>query len=165
MAEYPSDSFSETEEIEPEPEAPAAGGPSTSVAVDVPSLLSKLRSPAPSDLSRKRKLNTNPPKGLKRGKGAVAAEPSVPPSTRIKEFANENLSVVSRKLFCEACREPVSVKKSVLLQHIKSAKHASGKKLLASKKLQDKKITDMLKKYDTEKHPVGENLSDEVRVF
>lgn len=59
----------------------------------------------------------------------------------------------------------MSVKKSVLLQHIKSAKHASGKKLKASKKVQDKNVADMLKKYSAEKHPVGENLSDEVRVF
>ena len=43
--------------------------------------------------------------------------------------------------------------------------HVNGKKLLASNHLQDRKITDMLKKYDAEKHPVGENLPDEVRVF
>ena len=75
------------------------------------SLLSKLKCPAPSDLSRKRKVKSNPPKGLKRGKGMIATEPSIPPSTRVKEFPNEHLSVVSKKLFCQACRESVSVKK------------------------------------------------------
>ena len=64
---------------------------------------------------RKRRLKSNPPKGLKRGKGAVAVQPSIHPTTRIREFPNENLSVVANKLFCYACREPVSVKKSVLL--------------------------------------------------
>ena len=53
-----------------------------------------------------------------------------PESTTIKKIPNEYLSVVSRKLFCEYCRDPVSVKKSVLLQHIKSAKHTGGKRKL-----------------------------------
>ena len=110
-------------------------------------------------------MKSNPPKGLRSGKGSVAVEPSIPPSTRVKEFPNEHLSVVSRKLFCQACREPVSVKKSVLQQHIKSAKHGSRKKLLVSRKAQDKTIADMLRKYDKNKHPIGEGLSDEVRVF
>ena len=39
----------------------------------VNSLLSKLRTPLPSDLARKRRVRTNPPTGVKRGKGAVAA--------------------------------------------------------------------------------------------
>ncbi len=143
----------------------SSSGPSSSETVDVPNLLSRLKCPASSDLSRKRKLKSNPPKGLRSGKGSVAVEPSIPPSTRVKEFPNEHLSVVSRKLFCQACREPVSVKKSVLQQHIRSAKHGSSKKLLVSRKAQDKTIADMLRKYDKNKHPIGEGLSDEVRVF
>ena len=62
------------------------------------SLLDKLKSPTSSDLARKRKLASNPPpKGMKRSK-----------------FAGENLAVLSGKLFCNACRETLSVKKSVL---------------------------------------------------
>ena len=53
-------------------------------AVDVPSLLSRLRCPAPSDLSRKRKLKSNPPKGVKHGKGAVTVQHSIHPTTRIQ---------------------------------------------------------------------------------
>ena len=46
------------------------------------------------------------------------------------------------------------------------AKHGTGKKLFfVSKKNKDKKYVDMLQKCDQEKHPVGINLSDEVRVF
>ena len=52
-----------------------------------------------------------------------------------KVFPNEHLSVVCKKLFCEACREHVSVKKSVLEQHFRSAKHGSGKKLLFLRKI------------------------------
>ena len=83
----------------------SSSGPSSSETVDVPNLLSRLKCPASSDLSRKRKLKSNPPKGLWSGKGSVAVEPSIPPSTRVKEFPNEYLSVVSRKLFCQACRD------------------------------------------------------------
>ena len=89
-------------------------------------LLDRLRSPTQADLSRKRKTPSNPPKGLKRSKGDVASEPSVATTTRVKEFPGEHLSVVCGKLFCNACREPVSVKKSVIILHIKSAKHAAG---------------------------------------
>ena len=35
--------------------------------------------------------------------------------------------VVSKKLFCEAYREPVSVKKSVLEQYLRLAQHGTGK--------------------------------------
>ena len=42
---------------------------------------------------------------------------------------------------------------------------ASSKKLLVSRKAQDETIADMLRKYDKNKHPIGEGLSDEVRVF
>ena len=86
------DTYSEAEtEIE---EILSSPGPSSSEALDVHNLLSRLKCPAPSDLSRKRKLNSNPPKGLKSSKGSVAAEPSIPPSTRVKEFPSEHLSVV-----------------------------------------------------------------------
>ena len=51
MAECLSDSFSEVEEIEPEPEAFSGSSTSScSSVVDVPSLLSRLKCPAPSDL-------------------------------------------------------------------------------------------------------------------
>ena len=50
----------------------------TVVNVDVPSLLSWLRCPTSSELARKRKVKSNPPKGVKHGKGAVSVEPSVP---------------------------------------------------------------------------------------
>lgn len=107
--------------------------------VDVPSLLDRLKSPAASELARKRKMKGNPMK-KKRCLGAVAAEPlSISPSTRIKEFPNEKLSVVSGKIFCTACCE-----KSVILQHIKSLKHANGKGCLKKNELRERKISDML---------------------
>ena len=86
-------------------------------------------------------MKGNPAKRKKGSKGAVAAEPlSIPPSTRIKEFPNEKLSVVSGKLFCTACQENVSLKKSVIIQHIKSLKHADGKERLEKNELRQRKF-------------------------
>ncbi len=63
-------------------------------SVSVHNLLDRLKCPKSSDLSRKRKIRSNPPKGKKRSKGAVATEPkSVAPSQRVKEFSNECLKV------------------------------------------------------------------------
>ena len=61
------DTYSETEtEIEEISDVLSSPDPSTSEGVDVPNLLSRLKCPTPSDLSRKRKWNSNPPKSLVR---------------------------------------------------------------------------------------------------
>ena len=54
----------------------------------VVSLLERLTSPEPSELSRKRRVISNkPPVGLKRGKGATASSPkSVSPMDRVKSY-------------------------------------------------------------------------------
>ena len=119
------------------------------------------------DLARKRKLASNPPpKGMKQSKGIVHHEPqSVSASQRVREFAGENLSALLGKLFCNACWETLSVKKSVLIQHVKSVKHASRKDRLASKQARERNISDMLRYYDKDEHTIGETLSEEVRVY
>ena len=58
---------------------------------------SKLKSPTPSGLSAKRKLNTNHPKGIK----VTAESCSFYLATRDKEFPM-NLLCLTRKFFCEA---------------------------------------------------------------
>lgn len=68
------------------------------------------------------------------------------------------------KLFCDACRENVSLKKSVIRLHLKSAKHAAGIEHLKSKEKKEQSIINMLEKYDDKVHPVGEQLPDSVRV-
>ena len=60
-------------------------GRRASLSTEIPSLLNTLKCPAPSILARKRHVHFNPLKGIKRGKGIVAAETlSVSPSTRMK---------------------------------------------------------------------------------
>ena len=129
--------------------------------------MDKQKSPTSLDLARKRKLASNPPpNGVKRSKGIVNHEPrSVSASQRVREFAGEHLFVLLGKLFCNACWETLSVKKSVLIQHVKSVKHATGKERLASKQARERNIADMLRKCDKDEHPIGETPSEEVSVY
>ena len=89
--------MSSSESVVPESDSSSCG--------ETASLLDRLRSHLPSLLSRKRQTPSKPPKGLKRGKGATASEPqNVTATTRVREFPDQCLSVVSNKLFCDACR-------------------------------------------------------------
>ena len=93
----------------------------------LPSLLSCLCAPTPSELAQKRKVRANPPKGIKRGKGYVSTDPkSVSPEDRVKAYPSENLTVSIKNLFCTACREEVALKKSVIESHVSSQKHKRG---------------------------------------
>ena len=140
----------------------------SSDASSVYSLLSRLRSPTPSELSRKRKIRQNPPppSGIKRGKGHTAADPkSISPADRVKSFPNECLTVSCNKLFCRSCREEVALKKSIIEMHIKSQKHVRGKVRIASNEKHERDIAQALQHYDNEVHPEGENLPEAARVY
>ena len=59
------------------------------------SLLDRLRRPIPSDLSQKKKIPCNLPKGQKKGKRAVASEPQkVTALTRVSEFPNGSSGII-----------------------------------------------------------------------
>ena len=76
------------------------------------SLLARLRCPAPSDLSRKRKILANkPPLGKRRSVHTVKRFElkSIRPSDRASEFPKELLVQSAGLLFCKACREDVAV--------------------------------------------------------
>ena len=106
--------------------------PSTSTS-EPPSILSRLRSPALSDLSRKRKVDANrvPPLGKKRASSqalnATYVRKSVKPAQRAHEFPGEHLVESVGSLFCRACRECLCVKRRVVLNHMLSRKHEEGK--------------------------------------
>ena len=134
----------------------------------VQSLLDNLRSPVPSELARKRKVLTNPPPvGQKRSRGGSSAATlkSVSPQDRVREFSDYSLCVSAGKLFCRACREELSVKKSVVKNHIESTKHRVSKSRLKEREKRDSDIVDALQKYSKEVHPKGETLSDNTRVY
>ena len=59
------------------------------------------------------KLGT-PPSGKRRCRGTSANEPKhIEPPQQVKEYKNEPFTVASKKLFCKACREKVSLKTTV----------------------------------------------------
>ena len=129
--------------------------------------LSSLRQPAPSKLARIRKVQCNPPIGKKRsaaGRSAYAPT-TVQTFDRVKQYPDEHFIVSAKKLFCTACREEISTKKSVINLHIKSTKHASGKKKFQQQNSTELTIAEALKSYDSSHHTVGESLPDSTRVF
>ena len=73
---------------------------------EVVSLLDMLKAPKASDLARKRKVQSNPPVGMKQS----FAPKSITPYDRVKEHPGEPLTVTTGTLFCSACREQLSVK-------------------------------------------------------
>ena len=77
----------------------------------VVSLLDGLRAPKAkkSELTRKRKIFTNPPRGGTRKRPSCSSNPkSVTPAQRVWEFPNECFTVSARTLFCDACRPDCS---------------------------------------------------------
>ena len=132
------------------------------------SLLSVLKAPTPSDLSRKRKIARNPlPVGKKRVKSTnTQSNPkTIKPQKRVNEYPKEPFTVASGKLFCQGCREELPLKKSSIEYHIKSGKHDEGKKRLGKRKANDQDIAQSLKKYNEQVHGRGETLPEQQQVF
>ena len=100
------------------------------------SILDMLKAPQPSVLAHKHAKRCNPPVGVKKSKGlTLNSDPkSISPSDRLKEFPDQSFRVkCSNKLFCDACREVLSCKKSSKETHIKTKKHEKGKECLKQK--------------------------------
>ncbi|KAK3745835.1 hypothetical protein QZH41_004304 [Actinostola sp. cb2023] len=141
--------------------------------------LMQLKSPKASDLARSRVVSSNKTKqysgrgdGVRgqRGPGNMPAKKSGKMKTnfvetRIREFKDEPFRNSNNKLFCDACREEISEKASIIKCHVESKKHKSGVERLAKKKKKDITVLDAMKKYDQEVHPKGEMLSDSKRLF
>ena len=106
----------------------------------VVSLLDRLKSPTPADIARPRKVQKNdPPRGQRRCKDSSSSDPkSVTPSQRVREFDKEDLVVSHGHLFCSACREQLSLKRSVIKNHVQSVKHKNSKKRLEKKEARER---------------------------
>ena len=88
---------------------------------------------------------------------ATAAEPKgVTASQRVREFADEPVCVSLGKFFC---REELSLKISIVRNHIHSAKHEEGRKRLKAKELREKSIADALAAHNEDCHLKGETLA------
>ena len=133
------------------------------------SLLSKLRAPQPSDLSRKRKLAPCGPasKGKRRAapRGTHTDPKSVTPAQRVSEFPDEQLKVSACKLFCTACLEEVGLKRSIIQNHVKSTKHMAGKMRLERKEARERDISEALHRHDKTVNQKGATLPASQRVY
>ena len=132
------------------------------------SMLDRLRAPILSDLARKRKVQSNPPVGMKpskKGSNSAFSPKSITPYDRVKEHPGEPLTVSTGKLFCSACKEQLSVKSQVLKLHMKSAKHQKGKERLKTNEKQEMDISKALQEYSSKHHPVGEKLPESTRIY
>ena len=132
-------------------------------ATNSTTLLSKLRAPTTSDLMRKQKVRTNesPHTGARRKKPACSMDPKgISAVQRARELSKEMDTVSAGKLFCTACREELSLKLSIIKNHVKSTKHAQRKNQLTEKRSRERDISEAFKSYEQEVHPSGETLSE-----
>ena len=130
------------------------------------SLATVLSYPQPSTLARKRKVQCNPPTGVKRCRGQTVNDPKlISPFDRVKQYPDEYFEVSAGKFFCMACREEVSTKKSIINQHVKSTKHKLSKEKRKERAVKDVSIVSALETYDKAVHPVGEQLPQSTRLF
>ena len=159
-------SIASTTESDKESGASESAEPSSSSSSTSTSILDRLRAPRASDLARKRKVKANPPLGKRRcsARGSGSELKTVTASERVKKHPNESLVVSAGKLFCSACREEVSLKSSVIANHIKSAKHEAGKERLKQKEAREADIASALRAHNEAVHLKGETQQQIFRV-
>ena len=68
---------------------------------------------------------------------------------RIQQYPGEQLSIKDGKLFCLACREIVSAKKSIVITHLASKKYGNGKDKPKKSKLKDQTIIETFRAGDS----------------
>ena len=133
----------------------------------VVSLLDRLKRATPADIARPRLVRkNNPPKGKRLCRGALQSDPKrVTPRQRVKEFATECFVVSRGNLFCSACREELSLKRSVLKNHVSSRKHQNCKERLSRKEARERDIAASLRQYNEQVHQRGETLPEQQQVY
>ena len=149
-------------------EEPEPGSSSQCTSTSPQSLLSRLRAPTASEITRKRKVRVNAPPhtGARKKKPACASDPKgVSVAERAREFSDEMVTVSCGKLFCSVCREELSLKRSIIKNHVRSVKHAQRKKQVVSNKSREREIMDALKVYEQEAHPSGETLPEAHKLY
>ena len=80
----------------------------------------------------------------------------------MKKYPNESLVVSAGKLFCSGCREEVCLKSSIIANHVKSAKHETGKQRLKKKEAREADIATALRVHNDLR---GETLPEQQQIF
>ena len=82
----------------------------------------------------------------------------------MREYPGESLSVSNKQLFCNACREELGLKSSVVNNHIKSTKHTLSKERLPKKEATERDIATAFQTSSQELHPRGGTLPEEQHI-
>jgi hypothetical protein len=109
--------------------------------------VSRLSTPDKANISRQRKVQTNPAGKTKNICGTVS--PNVSAWDRLNEFKDKYLTVLSGGLRCDACKETISKKKSSVKKHIQSQKHIKSKDVIKKSKKKDQSIRDLMARNTT----------------
>ena len=166
-----SDSFDVESDIDSETELTEES--ETTQNKTVVSLLHRLKSPTAADISRARKTKKNDPPRCKRHcRSALSSDPKgISPSQRVREFEQESFVVSNGHLFCSACSEQLSLKRSMIRNCIQSSKHQRSKQLLDRKEAREKDIVESLRKYNRAvvyrtmwKHHLCFNLTTDISI-
>ena len=82
------------------------------------------------------------------------------------QYSKEPFVVSCERLFCQACREEVGLKKIVIDNHVQhSKKHSVGKESLAERGKRERNIADALCVYNSCEHLAREELPPEQQVY
>ncbi|CAB4040917.1 DNA-directed primase polymerase, partial [Paramuricea clavata] len=104
--------------------------------------------PPPAKIARERWSDSNKNKYKSRGASDVK---KICLRDRVNQFPNQHLCVRSNAIFCNACKEVISSKKSIVVSHCSSKKHESGKAQLQKSKLRDQTIAEALSREKSQK--------------
>jgi len=69
------------------------------------------------------------------------------------------------KLFCQACREDLAVKSSVVKNHVNSKKHKTSKEKHKEKVARERDLAEALRAHDRATHRKGETLPEEHNIY
>ena len=117
-----------------------------------------LNDPDRAAISRKRKIQKNPPGKSRSTRGCV----SMATSTTTQ---NEHLTAEGNRLRCDACKENISKKKNTVLKLIASGKHVQAKKVIELSKNKEQTLLQFLSKNDKANNPKSETLPHDMRVY
>lgn len=146
-------------------EESAAAKDNTS-GVSAPSLLSRLKPPDETKLSRKRAIETRTSKKGSFKPPNVKYEPkSKGPKVRVAQFPGEYLCTRSGKLYCDACRHELSTVKAIITQHIASTKHKENKSKVTETARENSQLLIDSCNFQKKTSSVGATLPDDVVVY
>ena len=121
--------------------------------------------PAAAAIARDKAVPKNPSENPKKKRSSEKLLKKISNSVRLLEFPNEYLERRDGNLFCGACKQWLSEKKSAVTAHIATKKHLDVKIGKKKEKSHQQSMMESLDARDKAERPVGETLPLEHRAF